>query len=202
MIRAALTGGIGTGKSYVLARFAGLRVPTIDADRIVHRLLDAGSPAVAAIAARFGDAVVTAAGAVDRRRLGTLVFADASARADLEAILHPLVYAAIAEWFDALDRAGVETLGVADIPLLFETGHEKDFDTVIVAACPPDVQVRRVMARDGLAEPDARRRLEAQWPIDEKTRRADFVILTDGSHEETDRQVDRVWRVLAMSHAP
>ena len=108
-------------------------------------------------------------GTLDRAALGRIVFADRTARADLEAIIHPEVYRRIGEWFANLP-AGTR-VAIADIPLLFETGHEHDFDRVIVAACDPAEQFRRLMARDGLT-PDARARLEAQWPIGEKVARA------------------------------
>lgn len=196
MKRVALTGGIATGKSWVLRRFASLGVPTIDADALAREAVAPGSEAAARIRARFGRAVVGDDGQLDRRALADLVFADAAARADLEAIVHPAVYAAIHAWFDALP-AGT-ALALADIPLLYETGHAGAFDAVIVAACSPDEQIRRVIARDGLDERAARRRLAAQWPIDEKIRRADFVIRTDGTHAETDAQVDAVLARLSV----
>jgi hypothetical protein len=112
-----------------------------------------------------------------RAALARIVFSDRTARADLEAIVHPDVYRRIREWFAQLPHG--TTVAMADIPLLFETGHEHDFDAVVVAACTPEEQLRRLVARDGLSETDARARLEAQSPIDEKVRRAQFVIRTD-----------------------
>jgi dephospho-CoA kinase len=196
MKRVALTGGIATGKSWVLRRFASLGVPTIDADVLARDVVAPGSEAAARILARFGRAVVDDDGRLDRRALADIVFADASARADLEAIVHPAVYAAIHAWFDTLP-AGT-ALALADIPLLYESGHAAAFDAVIVTACSPDEQIRRIMARDGVDERGARRRLAAQWPIDEKIRRADFVIRTDGTHAETDAQVHAVLGRLSV----
>ena len=112
-----------------------------------------------------------------------------AARRDLEAIVHPAVYNAINRWFQ--DQAGDIDLAVADIPLLFETAHEGDFDVVIVAACSPEEQLRRVMERDRLSEADARSRIAAQLSIDEKVRRADYVVWTTGTTEETAKQVER-----------
>jgi dephospho-CoA kinase len=201
MLRVALTGGIGTGKSYVLARFHDLHVPTIDADHLVHHALRAGSPAVHAIAARFGPSIFSPGGDVDRGRLGALVFADDAARHDLESILHPLVYRAIEDWFRELAGDDTNWAGIADIPLLYETGRHADFDVVIVTACDPDTQVRRVMARDGATEEEARQRLAAQWPIGEKARRGDHVIWTGGPYEETDRQTLEVYDKLKRRHA-
>ena len=194
MLRVALTGGIATGKSYCLARFAVHGVPTIDADVLAREAAAPGTPGLAAIAARFGPGALTPDGALDRPGLGRLVFGDSKARAALEAIIHPEVYRRIREWFANLP-AGTR-LAVADIPLLFETGHNHDFDAVIVAACDPEEQVRRVMARDRLSDAEARARLAAQWPIEEKVRRASRVIWTDGGFAETDRQVKDAYEML------
>ena len=139
------------------------------------------------MASRFGAAVLLADGTLDRAALGRIVFTDRAARADLEAIVHPEVYRRISQWFVTLPTT--TRLAIADIPLLFETGHEHDFDRVIVCACDPAEQLRRVMARDRLTEPDARARLAAQWPIEEKVRRADHVIVTDRTVAETESQV-------------
>src|SRR5262245_55516358 len=138
--------------------------------------------------------MVRADGTLDRAGLAKIVFSDRAARADLEAIVHPDVYRRIREWFAQLPFG--TQVAIADIPLLFETGHEHDFDAVVVAACTPGEQLRRLVARDGLREADARARLDAQWPIDEKVRRAHHVILTDGAFAETDQEIERVYRRL------
>lgn len=195
MLRAALTGGIATGKSHVRRRFEKLGVGTIDSDTLVHQALGPGTNATSVIARRFGNDVIAPDGSVDRPKLGALVFADDRARRDLEAVVHPLVYASITEWFENRKRAG-DLLALADIPLLFETGREKEFDTVIVAACSPDEQARRIMARDGLTLEAARQRIAAQMPIDEKLKHADYIVWTTGTLEETDRQIDRIHRQL------
>jgi dephospho-CoA kinase len=194
MLRVALTGGIATGKSYCLARFAGLGVPVVDADRLARDAVLPGSSGLRAVVDRFGAGVLGANGALDRPALGRIVFGDAKARAALEAIIHPEVYRHIREWFANLP-AGTR-LAIADIPLLFETGHNHDFDAVVVAACDPEEQVRRVMARDNLSAGDARARLAAQWPIGEKVKRATRVIWTDGGFAETDRQVVDTYNLL------
>lgn len=199
MRRVALTGGIATGKTYVLERLRAAGVPVIDADDLVHGALLPGTPAAAAISQQFGPDVLDADGAVNRRALGARVFADSSARRTLEAILHPAVYDAIQQWFDDLKSSGAP-LGVAAIPLLYETQHEADFQAVVVTACKPETQIRRVTERDGLSEGEARRRLAAQLPIEEKVNRADFVIRTDGTREETDRQVDETLEKLRAQH--
>ena len=195
MLRVALTGGMATGKSYVRTRLAARGVPSIDSDALVHDLLKPGTAVTRAIAARFGEAVIGADGGVNRPALGRVVFADAAARQALERIVHPEVYARIAAWMASQAAVGA-AMAVADIPLLYETAHEGDFDCVIVAACDPEEQVRRAVTRGGLPEAEVRARLAAQWPIGRKAARADIVIRTDGSFAETDRQVDEAVRAL------
>ena len=194
MLRAALTGGIATGKSFCLSRFAALGAAVIDADVLARDAVSAGSPGLAEIARRFGPGVLQADGLVDRGVLGRLVFSDRAARADLEAIVHPHVYRQISEWFANLPSG--TRLALADIPLLFETGHEHDFERVVVCACDPAEQFRRLVSRDGLTAEDARARLDAQWPIAEKMRRADYVIRTDGTFAETEAQVRTIYELL------
>ena len=190
MVRAALTGGIATGKSHVLAAFARLGVPTIDADTLAHGVIAAGTPGAAAVVSRFGASIRLADGSIDRRALGVIVFDDVAARRDLEAIVHPAVYNAIDRWFQ--EQADAIDLAVADIPLLFETAHEGDFDVVIVAACSPEEQLRRLMERDRLSEADARSRIAAQMSIGEKVRRAGYVVWTTGTADETSGQVEGI----------
>lgn len=187
MLSAALTGGIATGKSFCLARFAARGAAVIDADVLAREVVAPGSPPLDSIRRRFGAGVIQADGRLDRAALGRVVFDDRIARADLEAIIHPEVYRRIREWLANLP-AGTP-LAIADIPLLFETGHEHQFDRVIVCVCEPTRQISRLVARDGLSEKDARARLAAQWPIEEKVVRADYVIRTDGSLADTERRV-------------
>lgn len=195
MKRVALTGGIATGKSHVRAVFDALGVPTIDADLLSRDTVAPGTPGFAAVTARFGPSVLDARGDIDRRRLGEIVFADAAARRDLEAIIHPAVVTAIDNWFASLDPTK-HPFAIADIPLLFETGREKDYDVVIVTACEPELQVRRVVARDRISDTEARQRIAAQIPAKEKATRAHHVIRTDGSVAETNRQVHAVYQQL------
>jgi dephospho-CoA kinase len=194
MLRAALTGGIATGKSFCLERFAALGAATIDADALAREAVAPGSPGLAQVVDRFGAGVLRPDGSLDRAALARIVFGDQTARAELETIIHPEVYRRITNWSANLPRG--TRVCIADIPLLFETGHEHDFERVIVAACDPDEQLRRVMARDGLTLADARERLAAQWPIEEKARRADYVIRTDGGFAETEAQVRAVFERL------
>src|SRR5215210_2919582 len=128
MLRIALTGGIATGKSHVLEQFRSRGVPCLDADDLAHGVTVAGTEATAAIAERFGADVLDPSGAVDRHKLAGIVFADASARHELEAIVHPAIYRAIAAGLRAFERLEPSPLAMVDIPLVYETGHAGDFD--------------------------------------------------------------------------
>lgn len=201
MLKVALTGGIATGKTHVLRRFASLGVPTIDADRLAREAVRPGTPGHAAVVARFGDGVLAAGGDIDRQKLGAIVFAGAEARRALEAIIHPYVEREVTAWLDRVAREGARPFAIADIPLLFEVGKADRYDKVIVAMCSAELQVRRLMERDGMSEADAQQRLAAQWPIEDKARHADYVIDTNGTIAETDRQVDFVYRELRKTAA-
>jgi dephospho-CoA kinase len=196
VLKVALTGGIATGKSYVLDRFRRHGVPCLDADALAHGVEAAGTEATAAIAARFGAHVLMADGSVDRAKLGPIVFADPAARRELEAIVHPAVYRAITAGLRGFEQIGGAAYAVVDVPLLYETGAADKFDRVIVTVCPEPVQLARLTAR-GLSEQAARQRLAAQLPAADKAARAHFVIRTDGAYEDTDRQVDDVAHALA-----
>ena len=191
MLKVALTGGIATGKSYVLEQFRRRGVPCLDADSLAHGVTAAGTEATQAIAARFGADILAADGSVDRVKLGPIVFADPAARLDLEALVHPAVYRAITAGLRYFELLGASPLAVVDIPLLYESGHADEFDRVIATACPLEMQLARLVER-GNSEAEARRCIAAQWPAEEKARRATFVIRTDGTFEQTDRQVDEI----------
>jgi len=197
MLRIALTGGIATGKTHVLDRFRALGIPCLDADELVHGTEAAGTEATAAIAARFGADVLAADGSVNRAKLGPIVFADPAARRDLEAIVHPAVFRAIETGLRGFERTGAYAFAVVDVPLLYETGAEQHYDKVIVTVCPAEMQIERLMAR-GLTDAAARQRIAAQWPTADKAARADFVIKTDGSFADTDRQVDDIHGALSL----
>jgi dephospho-CoA kinase len=196
MKRIALTGGIGTGKSHVRAVFAALGVPTIDADMLARDVVAHGTPGFDAVVATFGRGILTADGDLDRRALGALVFADNAKRRDLEAILHPAIRAAIDQWFASLDK-DAHKLAIADIPLLYEVGLDSEYDEVIVTACTPQTQMKRIMARDNLDAADVQRRLDAQMPIEEKVKRATYVIDTNGSLVQTNAQVHALYKKLS-----
>ena len=181
-MRVALTGGIATGKSVVGRALRQEGVATVDADELAREAVAPGSPGLAAVVARFGAGVTKADGTLDRAALAALVFADAAARADLERLVHPRVRAGINGFLAALPPG---TPGIAEIPLVYETGWAPTFDVVVVVACRPATQRLRLMARDGLSAEEADRRLAAQWPIEDKVRLADLVVMTDGDMPST-----------------
>jgi dephospho-CoA kinase len=179
----------------VLSRLRGRGVATIDADDIVHDVLRAGTPVTKAIGSQFGGTFLKPDGSVDRSLLGARIFGDADSRVRLEAIIHPVVYETIAGWFERLEGP----LGVASVPLLFETHHEGDFDFIAVTFCAPHLQLQRILER-GITEQEARQRIAAQMPAEQKAQRADFVIQTGSHFDATDRQVDDL--LIAVSKRP
>ena len=192
--RIALTGGIATGKSYVAGKIREAGVPIVDADVLSREVVAPGTPGLAAVRKRFGPDSVRRDGTMDRVRIAQIVFKDKRARLDLEAIIHPAVQKAIDEFFATLPKR--TPFAVADIPLLFETGRENQFNAVVVVACPRDMQLQRLMERSKLSKEDAERRLNAQLPIDKKVEKATHVIRTEGTFEETDRQVAELIKKL------
>ena len=192
--KVALTGGIATGKSYVAGRLREAGVPIVDADLLAREVVLPGTPALAAIRKRFGPDAVRRDGTMDRIRVAQIIFKDKRARLDLEAIIHPAVIKAINDFFNTLPKR--TPFAVADIPLVFETGRDKDFDAIIVVACPREMQLQRLMERNKLSKEDAEKRLAAQLPIDQKVKKATYVIKNDGTFEETNAQVDELIQKL------
>ena len=190
----ALTGGMATGKSYVTNRLREAGVPVVDADVLAREVVTPGSPGLNAVRKRFGPDAVRRDGTMDRVRVAQIVFKDKRARLDLEAIIHPAVQKAVDDFFASLPKR--TPFAVADVPLLFETGREKQFQSVIVVACPRAMQIDRIMQRNQLSKEDAERRLAAQWPIEKKVEKATWVIKTDGTFDETNAQVDKLIATL------
>ena len=196
MRRVVLTGGIATGKSHVLDRFTALGAPTIDADQLAHAAVAPDGPAWQEVRDRFGAGMFDDRGRLDRPKLGALVFADETARAALNAIVHPHVRVAINRWFADLEARPPAPFGIAAIPLFYESARAELVARVIVTACQDDTQRARLVAR-GLSEPAAGQRIAAQLPTREKVGRADYTIWTDLTDAETDRQVDEIYERLS-----
>jgi dephospho-CoA kinase len=189
MLRIGLTGGIASGKSTVDRMLRDRDQMVFDADAIAHELLEPGQPTYDAVVHVFGDGILGADGAIDRGKLGTIVFADSAKRAILNGILHPRIREISEDWFTRLDGPGGPSVAFEDAALILEAGLRKYFDRVVVCWCRPEQQVERLKER-GLSLDQAARRIAAQMPIDEKRRLADDVIDCSGSLEETERQVE------------
>ena len=185
MLRVGLTGGIASGKSTVAGFFAELGAGVIDTDHVAREVVAPGEPGLAAVSEAFGPDVISSSGELDRRALRALVFANSDERRRLEGILHPLIRTRTLEKLDRLDAP----YALVVVPLLFETGFESLVDRVAVVDCPRDVQLERLLARDGIDEAQAEAMLSAQ--IDSATRlaRADDVIDNSGDRERTREQV-------------
>ena len=193
MITLALTGSIGMGKSTVAAMFAEAGIPTFDADAVVRQLQGPGGRLVPAIEARFPG--TTRGGAVDRDALSATVLGDRDALAALEAIVHPAVHH---ERTRFIVEHGDEPALLFDIPLLFETGGDEAFDKVIVVSARAEVQRERVLSRPGMTGQKFEQILSRQLPDDEKRARADFVVDTSGTLEETRAQVGNILTCLGL----
>jgi len=198
MLRVGLTGGIASGKSTVASMLRDRDYQVLDADVLAHEFLEPGQPAYDEVVREFGAGILKAGGAVDRGKLGAIVFADEEKRVRLNQIIHPRIREVGTKWFAALDRPGGPEIAFEDAALILEASLSKYFDRVVVCWCRPEQQLERLKER-GLSEEDARRRIASQMPIDEKRRMADEVIDCSGSIEETERQVEMVLAKLKQA---
>lgn len=196
--RIGLTGGVASGKSTVSAAFRARGAAIVDADAIARDVVRPGGPAYEGIVLAFGPSVVSADGTLDRRALAARVFADETARRRLNALTHPHIRRLMAEEAARLTAGPGHPVIVFDIPLLLDTtdGRDLDLDGIVVVYADPATRLRRLMARDGLGEEEARRRLAAQVPLEDKLPRADWVIDNSGAPEATRAQVERLWPTL------
>jgi dephospho-CoA kinase len=194
MMVLGVTGGVGSGKSTVASLLARRGARILDADAIVHDLYRPG-PLAERLAARFGAGVLTPEGAVNRPRLGAVVFADPAARRALEEIVHPAVRARITSEIDRLRREGFPGIVVVDAALLVETAHPYPLDALLVVVADRAVRLARLETR-GLARDEAERRMEAQADDDAKRARADVVVVNDGSIADLDAALDEALTAL------
>ena len=196
MLKVGLTGGIATGKSYVLGVLRELGCEVSDADTLAHQAIEPGKPAYQDIVSEFGRGVLNEDGTINRVALGGLVFADVAKRERLNAIVHPRVYEAQAEWLAAVASRNPQAIAVLDAALIIETGSYKRFDKVVVVWCEPELQLERLMARNKLPREQAEARIAAQMPSVEKLKFADFAINTSLGFEDTRRQVEALYAQL------
>jgi dephospho-CoA kinase len=193
MLRYGLTGGIASGKSAVAALLREMGFPVLDADPIAHKLMDPGQPAHDEVLRAFGADLAGADGRIDRAKLGAIVFADPDSLAKLNAILHPRVEQILLKQYEEWERSGVRDAAFVEAALLVESGFVSHLGGLIVAWCEPEQQLERLKAR-GMSEVDAKRRILAQLPLEEKLLRATYSIDCSGTMESTRAQV---WALAA-----
>ena len=189
MLRLGLTGGIASGKSAVAAMLREMGFAVLDADSLAHKLIEPGQPAYEEVLHEFGPSIIATGGRVDRAKLGAIVFNDRAKLDRLNAIVHPRVAEVIFSQFEVWRRAGVRDAVFVEAALLVESGIHKNLDGLVVAWCTPEQQVERLVTR-GLSEAEARRRIAAQLPVEEKLSLATEKIDCTGSLDETRRQVE------------
>ncbi len=194
----ALTGGIASGKSTVARILRQLGAEVVDADALAREVVAPGQPALREIVAAFGEEVLLPSGELDRKRLATLVFSDPERRAQLNAIVHPRVRERMRLRLEEIRAQNPQAVVVLDVPLLFDVPlPELEALPAVVVYASPQVQLRRLVTRDGLTPDEAERRLRAQRPLREKLGRARWVVDNDGDLERTREQVERLWAELA-----
>lgn len=201
MVVIGLTGGIACGKSTVSSALASYGVPVVDADQVARDVVAPGSEGAAAVRAEFGDAVMTADGAVDRKALGEIVFRDPARRAALNAILHPRIAAESARRLGALAEAG-HGFAIYDAALLVENGAHRGMEGLIVVTATPAVQRARLIARNGGDAADADARIAAQLPLAQKVAAADWVVDNSGDMDALMQRVRALYTELALRYGP
>ncbi|HWY05969.1 MAG TPA: dephospho-CoA kinase [Candidatus Acidoferrales bacterium] len=188
MLKLGLTGGIASGKSVVAAVLRELSFPVLDADSISHKLMEPGQTAHDEILQSFGTDLANSSGQIDRHKLAAIVFADPAKLARLNAILHPPVDQIIFRQLEDWQKSGAHAAAFVEAALLIEAGMAAKLDGLVVAWCTPEQQLERLRAR-GMSETEARRRIAAQLPLEEKLKRATFAINCSRTLDETRAQV-------------
>src|SRR5712692_7070694 len=200
MLRLGLTGGIASGKSAVAAMLREMGFAVLDADSLAHKLTEPGEPAYDEVLREFGPSITDAHGRIDRAKLAALVFADRVKLDRLNAIIHPRVAEAVLRQFEEWARQGTRDAAIVEAALLIESGIHKHLDGLVIAWCRSEQQLERLLAR-GLSESEARRRIAAQMPVEEKLRYATEKIDCSGSLEQTRQQVEALAAKLRRTQA-
>lgn len=198
MLKVGLTGGIASGKSYVVSVLRELGCEVVDADLVAHQAMEPGRPAYDDVVAHFGREILGPDGGIDRTRLGAIVFADPKEREKLNSIVHPRVYEAQMNWMIEVYQRNPRAIAVIDAALMIETGSYRRFDKIVVVHCAPEIQLERLMHRNQMTREEALARISAQMPAAEKLKYADFNIDTSGSFEDTRRQVEALYQALSQ----
>lgn len=201
MLKVGLTGSIAAGKSFALEALREFGARTIDADAIAREVVEPGTPGLEAIKEEFGDSILKSDGSLDRAKLGSIVFRDEVKRTKLNSILHPFIIHRQDEIMRRWEQETPEAIVVVDAALMIESGGYQRFDRLIVAHCRPEIQLERLMKRNGLSRDEAERRIKSQMPQAEKMKYADFLIDTSDGFETTRSQVEAVWQELNSAKA-
>jgi len=196
MIRVGLTGSIGVGKSFVASVFTELGCHVLDADQTSREVVMPGTSGLKAVTEAFGEEILNPDGTLNRKHLGSLVFADENQRQRLNHILHPFIIARQDEILNGWEAENPNGIGIVDAALMIESGGYKRFDKLIVVHCRPEVQLERLMLRDKLSRDEALRRISSQMPQEEKQKYADYLIDTSDGFELTRAQTVRVYEAL------
>ncbi|HBB89054.1 MAG TPA: dephospho-CoA kinase [Blastocatellia bacterium] len=196
MLRVGLTGSIGVGKSFVAGVLAELGCHVLDADLTAREVVEPNSVALGKVVAEFGTEVLQSDGALDRTKLGALVFGDAQRRSTLNSILHPYIIARQDELLRESEAVDPDGIAVVDAALMIESGGYKRFDKLIVVHCRPEVQLQRLMLRNSLSREEAEKRINAQMGQEEKKKFADYLIDTSEGFDDTRRQTEKVYAAL------
>ncbi len=196
MLKIGLTGSIAVGKSFVCVCFRELGCHVLDADRTARDVVAVGTDGLDEIVRQFGVGVLQTDGSLDRKMMAAIVFADEEKRLLLNSIIHPRVIVAQDEWIKQVESSDPTGIAIIDAALMIESGGYKRFDKMIVVWCETAIQLKRLMLRDNLSETDARKRIAAQMPQDEKKRFADYLIDTSGGFDDTRRQAIVTFRML------
>jgi dephospho-CoA kinase len=198
MLKVGLTGSIAVGKSYVCEVLRELGAHVLDADSTAREVVEPNTPGLRRIVASFGPEILAADGTLDRVKMASIVFNDADRRAQLNAIVHPLVFEAQSEWLAAREAEDPRGIAVIDAALMIESGSHQRFTKLIAVWCDPAIQLERLMLRNNLSETEALRRIGAQMPQEEKKRYADFLIDSSEGFAETRRQTAEVFERLKL----
>ncbi|MFN0107564.1 MAG: dephospho-CoA kinase [Blastocatellia bacterium] len=196
MLKVGLTGGIATGKSFVLSVLGELGCEVMDADQTAREVVAPGQPAFEEIVAHFGSEIVGADGKLDRPKLGAIVFNSSEQREKLNSIVHPKVFEAQARWLTEIETRNRSAIVIIDAALMIETGSYRRFDKVVVVYCEPEIQLQRLMARNNLTLEEATARISSQMTSAEKLKFADFSLNTSLGFEDTRRQVVSLYEQL------
>lgn len=196
MLKVGLTGGIATGKSFVLSVLRELGCEAMDADQTAREVVEPGQPAFDEIVAHFGQEVVGKDGKLNRAKLGAIIFNHPAEREKLNSIVHPKVFEAQARWMAEIERRKPQAIIVIDAALMIETGSYRRFDKVVVVHCEPDIQLQRLMERNNLTKEEAMARISSQMPSAEKLKFADFAINTSLGFDDTRRQIESLYEQL------